>query len=124
MPNMPNPFGMTVPKKITREELINAIRQDIVGELEAIFLYDAHAQATDDPRAKKILEDIRDEEREHVGELMTLLNILDPEEARLFSNGKEEVKEMMAELEIEMPENEIELEESSEPKSVGSLLNE
>lgn len=124
MPNMPNPFGMNVPKKITKEELINAVRQDIVGELEAIFLYDAHAQATDDIRAKKILEDIRDEEREHVGELMTLLNILDPNEARLFTNGKEEVKEMMEELEIEMPKEEIELETEKDPKSVGSLVEE
>lgn len=124
MPNMPNPFGMNVPRKITREELINAVRQDIVGELEAIYLYDAHAQATDDIRAKKILEDIRDEEREHVGELMTLLNILDPNEARLFANGKEEVKEMMEELEIEMPKEEIELETEEDPKSVGSLVEE
>lgn len=124
MPNMPNPFGMNVPKKITKEELINAVRQDIVGELEAIFLYDAHAQATDDIRAKKILEDIRDEEREHVGELMTLLNILDPNEARLFTNGKEEVKEMMEELEIEMPKEEIQLETEKDPKSVGSLVEE
>lgn len=124
MPNMPNPFGMNVPRKITKEELINAVRQDIVGELEAIFLYDAHAQATDDIRAKKILEDIRDEEREHVGELMTLLNILDPNEARLFANGKEEVKEMMEELELEMPKDEIKLEMEKDPKSVGSLMKE
>ncbi|SKC63454.1 ferritin family protein [Maledivibacter halophilus] len=124
MPNMPNPFGMNVPRKITKEELINAVRQDIVGELEAIFLYDAHAQATDDIRAKKILEDIRDEEREHVGELMTLLNILDPNEARLFANGKEEVKEMMEELELEMPKDEIKLETEKDPKSVGSLMKE
>ncbi|RKD34420.1 demethoxyubiquinone hydroxylase family protein [Thermohalobacter berrensis] len=122
MPQMPNPFGMKIPKKITKEELIQAIRQDIVGELEAIFLYDAHAQATDDPRAKKILEDIRDEEREHVGELMTLLNILDPREAELFANGKEEVKEMMEELNIEMPKKEIDLSDK-EPKTVGSLIN-
>lgn len=121
MPNMPNPFGMKIPEKISKQELINAIRQDIVGELEAIFLYDAHAQATDDPRAKKILEDIRDEEREHVGELMTLLNILDPNEAKLFSNGQEEVKEMMEELGLEMPKDNINL-ENEEIKSIGSLI--
>ncbi len=121
MPNMPNPFGMKIPEKITKQELINAVRQDIVGELEAIFLYDAHAQATDDIRAKKILEDIRDEERQHVGELMTLLNILDPNEAKLFSNGQEEVKEMMEELGLEMPKDNINL-ENDEMKSIGSLI--
>ncbi len=122
MPNMPNPFGMKIPEKITKEELINAVRQDIVGELEAIFLYDAHAQATDDIRAKKILEDIRDEERQHVGELMTLLNILDPNEARLFKDGQEEVKEMMEELGLEMPEDEISLEDEEDEKSIGDLV--
>ncbi|MDK2920320.1 MAG: uncharacterized protein PWQ37_3053 [Candidatus Petromonas sp.] len=124
MPNMPNPFGMNIPRKISKEELINAIRQDIVGELEAIFVYDAHAQATDDPRAKKILEDIRDEERQHVGELMTLLNILDPKEAEFFAKGQEEVKEMMEELKLEMPDREIDLKGNGNPKSVGSLINE
>jgi len=123
MPNMPNPFGMKIPEKITKEELINAIRQDIIGELEAIFLYDAHAQATDDPRAKKILEDIRDEERQHVGELMTLLNILDPNEAKLFKEGQKEVQEMMEELGMERPDSNIDLEEEK-IKTVGSLIKE
>jgi rubrerythrin len=120
---MPNPFGMNVPKKMSKEELINAVRQDIVGELEAIFLYDSHAQATDDIRAKKILEDIRDEERQHVGELMTLLNILDPNEAILFTKGQKEVQEMMEELEIEIPEENINLKDTKEDiKSVGNLI--
>jgi len=60
-------------KEIDKEELIQAIRLNIAGELEAIFVYDAHVQATDDPVAKKWIADIRDEEKAHVGELMTLL---------------------------------------------------
>jgi rubrerythrin len=74
------------------EELIQAIRINIAGELEAIFVYDAHVQATDDPLAKKVIADIRDEEKAHLGELMTLLRHLGPEKAIHFAEG--EVKEM------------------------------
>lgn len=108
-----DPFAGNVPRKITKEELIQAIRLDIAGELEAIYLYDAHVLATDDEFAKKVLGDIRDEEKAHVGELMTLLRHLDPREAELFAEGEGEVKEMMEDLGIE---------ESPLPNStVGSL---
>ena len=78
-----NPFVMEVPRKLTDEELVNAIRQDIIGELEAIHEYDAHVQATDNEDAKKVLSDIRDEEREHMGELLELLERLAPDEKAL-----------------------------------------
>ncbi len=99
MPAFANPFQGNVQRKLTKEELIQAVRLDIAGELEAIYLYDAHVQATDDERAKKVISDIRDEEKSHVGELMTLLRILDPHEAELFMAGEKEVQEMLAELE-------------------------
>ncbi len=98
MPNFANPFQGNVNRKMSKEELIQAVRLDIAGELEAIYLYDAHVQATDDPLAKKVIADIRDEEKAHVGELMTLLRALDPEEAAHFASGEGEVKEMLEEL--------------------------
>lgn len=102
MPNMPSPFVATLPSgKISKYDLIQAIRADIVGELEAIYLYDAHANATDDPLAKEVLADIRDEEKAHVGELMTLIRHLDPAEADHFEEGEGEVKEMMEKLGID-----------------------
>ena len=100
MPSFANPYGGDVPRKISTAELIQAIRIDIAGELEAIFLYDAHVLATEDPLAKKVLADIRDEEKAHIGELMTLLRHLDPEEEKHFLSGEGEVREMMAELGI------------------------
>ncbi|MDD4320310.1 MAG: demethoxyubiquinone hydroxylase family protein [Acidaminococcaceae bacterium] len=99
MPAFANPFQGNVQRKLTKEELIQAVRLDIAGELEAIYLYDAHVQATDDEIAKKVISDIRDEEKSHVGELMTLLRILDPHEAELFMAGEKEVQEMLTELE-------------------------
>lgn len=115
MPSFANPFNANVPRKMTKEELIQALRLDIAGELEAIFLYDAHAQATDDEFAKKVLSDIRDEEKVHVGELTTLLRHLDPNEATLFTEGETEVREMMEESGIK---------EAANPNAtVGSLIN-
>lgn len=98
MPNFANPFQGNVNRKITKEELIQAVRLDIAGELEAIYVYDSHVLATDDPVAKKVIADIRDEEKAHVGELMTLLRYLDPEEAEHFASGEGEVKEMLEDL--------------------------
>lgn len=93
-----NPFSANVPRKMNKEELAQAIRADLSGELEAIFGYDAHVQATDDPVAKAVLADIRDEEKAHMGELLTLLKYLDPREGELFADGEEEVKELLEKI--------------------------
>ena len=100
MPNFPDPFAGNVERKMSREELVQALRIDIAGELEAMFLYDAHAQATDDPLVRKVLMDIRDEEKAHVGELMTLLRYLEPNWAEFLAEGEGEVLEVMEELGI------------------------
>ena len=100
MPAFADPFSGNIDKQISKEELIQAVRLDITGELEAIFLYDAHAQATDDDLARKVLSDIRDEEKAHVGELLTLLKHLDPTMAKNLRSGESEVVKMMTKLGI------------------------
>lgn len=124
MPNFANPFQGNVNRKLTNEELIQAIRLDIAGELEAIYVYDAHVQATDNEIAKKIISDIRDEEKAHVGELMTLLRILDPKEAELFAEGESEVKEMLEDLGITQSTVEKTGDPSSPHVTIGSLIKE
>ncbi len=96
MPSFANPFQGNVDRKMTKEELIQAIRLDIAAELEAIYVYDAHVQATDDWMAKKVIGDIRDEEKVHVGELLALLQILDPSESGALADGKTEVSDLLA----------------------------
>lgn len=98
MPNFANPFQANVNRKMSNAELMQALRLDIAGELEAIFLYDAHYMATDDPAAKTVLADIRDEEKAHIGEIMALMRYLDSKEAELFLDGEGEVKEMLEKL--------------------------
>ena len=119
MPSFGDPIAANVARKMTKKELAQAIRLDLAGELEAIYLYDAHAQATDDPVAKKVLEDIRDEEKAHMGELTTLLRYLDPVEAELFEEGAGEVHEMLEELGIESGSSEA---QTAGGPTVGSLI--
>ncbi len=115
----PNPFPGNISRKMSNAELMQALRFDISGELEAIFLYDAHYHATDDPAAKAILADIRDEEKVHVGELITLMRHLDPQEAEFFLEGEAEVQEMLEKLGISKKGNEI---APAAGPTVGSLV--
>lgn len=124
MPAFANPFQGNVDRKMNKEELIQAVRLDIAGELEAIYLYDAHVQATDNEAAKRVLADIRDEERAHVGELMTLLKTLDPREVDLLASGESEVKEMLEDLGIGVPgPAEESSKDSPAAATVGSLID-
>lgn len=118
MPSFANPFSGNIDRKITKQELFQALRVDLASELEAIYLYDAHSNATDDALAKKVLADIRDEEVEHMGELLTLMRYLDPGMTDLLLEGEGEVKEMMQGLGI----SDAALGASGD--SVGSLLDE
>lgn len=99
MPDFLDPFSGNVPeRKLTKEELIRALRLNIAAEYEAIFLYMAHAEATDNPLVKKVLVHVADEEREHVGEFQRLIEILTGDEDEYVSAGREEVDEMVAEV--------------------------
>ncbi len=101
MPSFADPFVGNVNKRMSKEELAQALRLDIAGELEAITLYESHILATDDPVARAVLSDIRDEEKTHMGELITLMRYLDPAETEHFLNGEEEVNEMLGKLRSE-----------------------
>ncbi len=90
-----NPFPTNVPRKMNAAELARAIMQDIAAELDAVALYQAHIDATDDERAKKVLAHARDDEKEHVGEFMALLEILDPKQADYLKKGKTEIAEQL-----------------------------
>ncbi|MGC8833378.1 MAG: demethoxyubiquinone hydroxylase family protein [Armatimonadota bacterium] len=91
-----NPFLTMVPRKMTDEELARAIRLDIQAELDAINLYQAHIDATDNEDAKKVLAHIRDDEKEHVAEFLALLRILDPAQAEDLDLGQEKLQGILA----------------------------
>ena len=52
MPDSANPFSGNVPRQMTKGELIRALRLDIAAEHEAIHMYTAQAEASDDPLAR------------------------------------------------------------------------
>lgn len=99
MPEFPNPFIGKVPeRKISLAELVRAIRLDLAAEQEAVHLYMAQADATDNALARKVLVDIANEEREHAGEFLRLLQILTGDEDDWLAKGAAEVDEMAGEL--------------------------
>jgi rubrerythrin len=82
-------------KKVTKEELIRAIRFFVAAEYEAIQLYTEIAESTDELLAKKVLYDIANEEKVHAGEFLRLLKELDKEEEKFYKEGEKEVEEMI-----------------------------
>lgn len=91
-----NPFVANVPRQLSQEELAQAIRVDIAGELEAIVGYEAHAMATGDERVKKVLYHIANEEKEHVGELQQLLYMLNSNDAKYMEKGRQDIQQQQA----------------------------
>ncbi|MFA5360367.1 MAG: demethoxyubiquinone hydroxylase family protein [Candidatus Paceibacterota bacterium] len=60
------------------------LREDLVGELDAINLYQMHIDEIDDEEVKKLLSHIRDDEKEHVAELVKAIRSLDPSQEEKF----------------------------------------
>lgn len=87
-----DPFTGLVPRKMTDEELARAIRLNVAAEIDAINLYAAHMDATDNVLARKMLAHIIEEEKEHLAEFLELLKILDPFQAEELAaaHGKAE----------------------------------
>jgi len=78
------------PENIDKEIL----RAGLIAELDAISFYEQMAAKTDDEDIKKVLLDVAEEEKEHVGEFETLLMRVDKEQVEQSKEGKEEVEEM------------------------------
>ena len=99
MPEFGSPFsGLRSDRKLSREELIRAIRFLVAAEYEAVQLYMQLAESTDNELAIEVLKDIADEERVHAGEFLRLLKELAPDEEKFYAEGAEEVEELIEKL--------------------------
>ncbi len=76
-----DPFTYNVTKKMTDSELARALRLDAAAELDAMSLYEAHIEATDNEDAKKLLAFIAKDEKEHFALFVELIKRLDPDQA-------------------------------------------
>ena len=79
------------PENIDKEVL----RVAVIAELDAINLYEEMAAVVQNEDIKKVLLDVAKEEKEHVGEFLTLLLQMDPEQVKELESGKKEVEELL-----------------------------
>jgi len=92
-----NPLEVPPGRRFSREELAQALRLAIIAELDAINLYVQLAGASDDPLVRKVFMDVAKEEKTHVGEFLSLLKRIDPEQVKELEAGEEEVRELSGE---------------------------
>lgn len=93
MPEFGSPFsGLANNRKLTPDELVRAIRFMVAAEFEATQLYMQLAESTDNKLVIKVLKDIADEERVHVGEFLRLLSEISPDEKKFYAEGAAEVE--------------------------------
>jgi hypothetical protein len=106
MPTFGSPFsGLANNRKLTDEELVRAVRFTVAAEFEATQLYMQLAGSTNNKLAVKVLKDVADEERVHVGEFLRLLNELAPDEEKFYAKGAKEVEEMIKKMKPRIPAN-------------------
>jgi rubrerythrin len=99
MPVFGSPFsGLVNSRKLTHEELIRAIRFAVASEIEATQVYMQLAESTDDPLSMKVLKDVANEERVHIGEFLRLLRELAPDEEKFYASGAKEVEAMIQKM--------------------------
>ena len=81
--------------RIKKDDLDREIlRAAIIGELDAINLYEELANMTDNEDLQAVIRDIGGEEKTHVGELQTMLLRLDNEQEIELGKGRKEVEEL------------------------------
>lgn len=96
MPEFANPFSCKKSDRmLTHEELVRAIRFSIASEFEAIQLYEEIAESIDNEKAKKLLEEITEDEKVHAGNFLHLMKLLAPDEVDSYIDGTEEAKEII-----------------------------
>jgi uncharacterized protein len=86
---------LNLDRKLTKEEVVGALRQALCLELEAVQIYRLMASNTDFFNVQKIMRDIADEEVVHCGELIRLIFSLDDKEHSLYKEGFAEVENML-----------------------------
>ena len=74
-------------KNTNNFELLQQVRTDLVGEIQAVNQYEQHYQSTNDPIAKQTWKNIKNDELTHIGQLLALWNYLDASEQQLIEQG-------------------------------------
>ena len=97
MPNFNTIQNVYTPqRKLTPIEILRAIKFSIAAEYEAIQLYQQIMENTSNKNVIKALAEITEDEKKHVGGLNKLLQILSPEDDKIYQAGAEETLEEIA----------------------------
>ena len=78
----------------TDRELTRALRDAIISEEGAINQYETVVDSVNNKKVAEVLQSIADEEKVHVGELQSLLNMLLNDEKDLLEEGAKEVEDL------------------------------
>ena len=66
---------------LAMQDDLDMLREDLISELQAINQYQEHILSMDNEEAVNVLEHIIEEEKEHVAELLKLIQNLDTAQA-------------------------------------------
>jgi rubrerythrin len=112
------PFpGKNPGDQITKQELLSVIRLSICAEQEAVHLYDQIAEFTDNEMVKKLMTDIAEEERVHIGEFTKLLELVGEGKADKVKEGEDEAAKKLGQGSSEEPDKPEEQSEKSDETS-------
>ena len=81
---MSHSFEESYEEQLAIQDDLDMLREDLIGELQAINLYQEHILDLENEEAVNTLEHIVEEEKEHVAELLRLIQNLDPVQADKF----------------------------------------
>jgi rubrerythrin len=73
---------------------LQMLRFAMIAELDAVNIYEQFADITNNEKIKKVMLDVANEEKVHVGEFKKIMKEIDPEYEDLESEGEEEVEEI------------------------------
>lgn len=68
------------------EQVLIWLREDLMGELQAINQYQVHIDKIDNAEIRGLLEHIRDDEKEHVAEITHLISRIDAIQREKFAH--------------------------------------
>jgi len=71
-------------ERMLMEDDLEMLREDLIGELQAINQYQEHIESLENEEAVAILKHIIEEEKEHVAELVKLIQNIDSVQAEKF----------------------------------------
>jgi rubrerythrin len=81
---MSHSFEESYEEQLALQDDLDMLREDLISELQAINQYQEHILDLENEEAVNTLEHIVEEEKEHVAELLRLIQNLDPAQAEKF----------------------------------------